>query len=77
LGAGRRPCAGRARAGLLLPPELAARVGEIDRPHFVALRFASDAELPDLVRDVLTGKLATQKAIKEQVRNWQPDYFRA
>jgi len=43
----------------------------------VALRFASDAELPDLVRDVLTGKLATQRAIKERVRSWQPDYFRA
>jgi hypothetical protein len=67
----------RLRLQQLLSPELAARVGEIDRPQFVALRFASDAELPDLVRDVLHGKLETQKAIKERVRNWQPDYFRA
>jgi uncharacterized protein DUF6526 len=67
----------RLRLQQLLSPELAARVNEIDRPQFVALRFASDAELPDLVRDVLTGKLETQKAIKERVRNWQPDYFRA
>src|SRR5215471_668697 len=67
----------RLRLQPLLSPELATRVGEIDRSQFVALRFASDAELPDLVREVLTGKLETQKSIKERVRNWQPDYFRA
>jgi hypothetical protein len=67
----------RLRLQQILSPELAARVSEIDRPQFVALRFASDAELPDLIREVLTGKLETQKAIKERVRNWQPDYFRA
>jgi hypothetical protein len=67
----------RLRLQELLAPELANRVGEIDRPQFVALRFASDAELPDLVRDVLKGNLRTQKAIKERVRDWQPDYFRA
>src|SRR5262249_1299924 len=67
----------RLRLQQVLPPELVARVSEIDRPQFVALRFASDAELPDLVREVLTGKLATQKSIKERVRSWQPDYFRA
>ena len=47
----------RLRLQELLAPELANRVGEIDRPQFVALRFASDAELPDLVRDVLKGNL--------------------
>jgi len=67
----------RLRLQQVLPPELVARVGEIERPQFVALRFASDAELPDLVREVLTGKLATHRAIKERVRSWQPDYFRA
>ena len=67
----------RLRLQPLLPPDLLARCGEITRAQFVALRFASDAELPDLVRDVLAGKLETQKAIKERVRNWEPDYFRA
>jgi len=67
----------RLRLQQLLSPELLARVGDISRPQFVALRFASDAELPDLVREVLAGKLETQKAIKERVRSWQPDYFRA
>ena len=67
----------RLRLQQVLSPELLARVGDISRPQFVALRFASDAELPDLVREVLAGKLETQKAIKERVRTWQPDYFRA
>ena len=60
----------------LLPPDLQGRVGELTRQQMVALRFASDAELPRLVREVLTGKLQTQKAIKEQVRDWQGDYLR-
>jgi hypothetical protein len=67
----------RLRMHEVLPPELLARISEISRSQFVALRFASNTELPDLVREVLTGKLATQKAIKERVRNWQPDYLRA
>jgi hypothetical protein len=28
------------------------------------------------VRDVLAGNLATQKAIKERVKNWQGDHLR-
>jgi len=67
----------RLRLQQLLPPDLLARCGEITRPQVVALRFASDAELPDMVRDVLAGKLSTQKAIKERVRNWEPDHLRA
>jgi hypothetical protein len=67
----------RLRMQQVLPTDLLARVGEITRPQFVALRFASDAELPDLTREVLSGRLTTQKAIKERVRNWQPDNLRA
>jgi hypothetical protein len=67
----------RLRMQQLLPPDLVSRCGEIKRSQLVALRFASDAELPDLVREVLAGKLGTQKAIKGRVRNWEPDYFRA
>ncbi len=45
--------------------------------QLVALRFASDAELPALVREVLAGTLKTQKEIKARVREWQADYLRA
>jgi hypothetical protein len=67
----------RLRMQQTLPSELGARIEELTRPQLVALRFASDAELADLVRDVLAGKLQTQRAIKERVRDWAPDYLRA
>ncbi len=61
----------------VLPADLCAHADALTPPQLVALRFASDAELADLVRDVLAGKLATQKAIKQSVRNWTADYLRA
>lgn len=60
----------------VLPADLAARVGELQRHHFVALRFAPDAELPELVRRVLGGELTSGKEIKQAIKNWQPDYLR-
>jgi hypothetical protein len=61
----------------LLPADLAARIHELTPQQMVALRFAGDKELPDLVRDVLAGKLASQKDIKLAIRDWQGDYLRA
>jgi hypothetical protein len=43
----------------------------------VALRFASDAELESLVRDIRDGKLQTSKDIKGRIKNWQADWLRA
>jgi uncharacterized protein DUF6526 len=60
-----------------LPVDLKGRINELTPKQLVALRFASDDEMPALVRDVLAGNLATQKAIKERVKNWQGDYLRA
>jgi hypothetical protein len=67
----------RQRLAQCLPPELRGRVNELSHRQLVALRFASDAELAALVRDVLEGKLATQKEIKMRVKEWQPDWLRA
>lgn len=67
----------RLRLHETLPDDLRRRSHELTRQQLVALRFASDAELPDLVRDVLAGHLHTQKAIKERITDWQPDYWRA
>jgi hypothetical protein len=53
------------------------RILELAPRHLVALRFASDAELPALVERVLKGELTTQKDIKRAITNWQPDFFRA
>jgi len=67
----------RLRMQQVLPADLCARMAELTPGQLVALRFASDAELADLVRDVFAGKLQTQKAIKQSVRNWTADYLRA
>jgi hypothetical protein len=67
----------RLRMREVLPADLQARIREITREQCVALRFASDAELPALVRKVLAGELKTIKEIKKQVGQWQEDYLRA
>ncbi len=67
----------RLRMNQVLPADLCARFDQLTRQQLVALRFASDAELAEIVREVLDGKLQTQKAIKERVRQWVPDYLRA
>jgi len=59
----------------LLPADLKARTGELTVRQLVGLRFASDAELPDLVRQALDQKLG-EKAIKSAVKNWRPDFQR-
>lgn len=61
----------------LLPADLQAQIGKLRRRHLIALRFASDEELPDLVRRVAAGELDQQKEIKQAIRTWRPDYLRA
>jgi len=67
----------QARMRSVLPAELQSRINQLTPRQMVALRFASDAELADLVRNVLDGKLASQKAIKLAIKDWQGDYLRA
>jgi hypothetical protein len=67
----------RLRLNEILPADLRGRINEITREQFVALRFASDAELAELTREVLAGTLTTRKAIKARVKNWEGDYLRA
>lgn len=66
----------RLRLERVLPPELAARVKELTLPQLVGLRFASDEELPDLVRRVFAENLATADEIKRLVKVWQADHLR-
>jgi uncharacterized protein DUF6526 len=67
----------RLRLREMLPPDLAAQASRMPIGQLIALRFASDAELPVLVRDVLAGTVATPKDIKLRVKDWQSDYLRA
>jgi len=61
----------------LLPADQRARITEFTVGQLVALRFASDAELPGLARKVLDEKLSDRKTIKKMIQNWQPDDLRA
>jgi hypothetical protein len=67
----------RLRLAALLPVDLQPRVGEFTLEQLVALRFASDAELPALARKVLDDQINDRKAIKQMVKTWRPDYLRA
>ncbi len=67
----------RLRYEKLLPPDLHARFNEFSIGQVISLRFASDAELPALARKVLDEKMTGRKAIKQQIKNWKPDYLRA
>jgi type VI protein secretion system component VasK len=60
----------------LLPPDLRPRIGTLRPGQLIALRFASDAELPELTRAVLDGNLTSAGEIKQRVRDWRADHFR-
>jgi hypothetical protein len=61
----------------ILPADLRPRIPEFAVGQLIALRFASDAELPGLARKVLDEKLTDRKAIKKMVKDWQADLLRA
>lgn len=65
----------RARCAALLPPAEMARFDELTMKQIVALRFASDAELPALVERAVRERLAPD-VIKRAVQQWVPDHDR-
>jgi hypothetical protein len=65
----------RLRFAALLPADELARTHSLTVPQIVALRFASDAELPALVKRTLNENLEP-KQIKAAIENWRPDYLR-
>lgn len=67
----------RIRYSDLLPAELVKSAGSLSIWQIIALRFASDEELPDLVRRTLDGEFATAKDIKTAIKNWRADFLRA
>lgn len=66
----------RLRYQNVLPPDIAESAAALRTGQMLALRFAPDEELLELVRRTLSGELKTGKEIKMAVRNWRGDYLR-
>jgi len=65
----------RLRLTQLLPDPLRSRIPELTEGQLVALRFASDAEIPKLVERTLKENLSSAD-IKKAIQTWRPDYWR-
>ncbi|MGH9874113.1 MAG: DUF6526 family protein [Pyrinomonadaceae bacterium] len=60
----------------LLSPALAQQAGALTVAQVVALRFAGDSELEELVSAAIAGNFAKTKDIKQAIKHWRADYFR-
>lgn len=67
----------RLRLAAVLPDDLRPHIADLRLHHLVALRFAGDEELPQLVRRCLAGELRSPEEVKRQIRSWRPDFVRA
>ncbi len=65
----------RLRAASVLSPAQQAALGRLTRAQLVALRFASDEELPLLVERAEREQLSADQ-IKRAITNWVPDWDR-
>jgi hypothetical protein len=65
----------RLRLSQLLPDSTRSRIGELSESQLIALRFASDKEVPALVQKILSENWKSAD-IKKAVTQWRPDYFR-
>lgn len=62
----------RMRLASLVSPSELIEIESLTMRQYVALRFASNAELPDLARRAVREKLS-EKQIKESIVSWRPD----
>ena len=65
----------KVRGAELLTPEQEVQLARLSKGQVIALRFASDAELPDLLERAARENL-TPAQIKQSVKNWRADLLR-
>jgi hypothetical protein len=65
----------RLRYYLLTKKRLELLEHKLSLKQLLALRFASDEELPELVEEAVDTNLSP-KEIKQSIKNWNPDYMR-
>jgi hypothetical protein len=65
----------RLRLATLLPDPLCPQIAKLSERQFIALRFASDEEVPALVEHILAANLSPVD-VKKTIKNWRPDYWR-
>ena len=65
----------RGRCATLLSPSQHAALGRLTNAQIIALRFASDAELPSLLERADRERLSADQ-IKKAVKEWVPDWDR-
>jgi hypothetical protein len=65
----------RMRLAALVTPSELIELQSLTTKQLIALRFASDVELPGLARRAVRENLAP-KQIKESIVSWRPDYER-
>ena len=60
----------------VLSPALLQQANALQTGQIIALRFAGDDELEELVAAVLAGKFAGTSEIKRAIKSWRADTFR-
>ncbi|HEY9518339.1 MAG TPA: DUF6526 family protein [Gemmatimonadales bacterium] len=64
------------RLGRLMP-DRHEEIEELSRGQLVAIRFASDLEVPHMLDRITRGEIRTQDEIKRAIQHWRPDHLRA
>lgn len=66
----------RLRLHALADAQLRPKIDSLNESQLIALRFASDAEVPFLAAKAISGNMKAAD-IKKAIQNWRPDNYRA
>ena len=66
----------KTRMSRLLPQEMRGDADELTAGQYIALRFAPDEEVPELVRRIRAGELKSSGDVKRAIKSWRADHMR-